>query len=57
MPDFDFDAFNHEENVDEEGNPRFNNNVSETPLSSSSQPEDRNIGNIAGQTGEEVDKW
>ncbi len=57
MPDFDFDAFNHEENVDEEGSPRFNSNVSETPLSSSSQPEDRNIGNIAGQPGEEVDKW
>ena len=57
MPDFDFDAFNHEESVDEEGSPRFNSNVSETPLSSSSQPEDRNIGNIAGQPGEEVDKW
>jgi len=57
MPDLDFDAFNHDENADEEGGPRFTNNVSETPLSSSSQPEDSNIGNIAGQPGEEVDKW
>ncbi|MFM8592174.1 MAG: DUF3276 family protein [Sphingomonadales bacterium] len=57
MPDFDFDAFNHDEHVDEEGGPRFTNNVSETPLSGSSQPEDSNIGNSAGQPGEEVDKW
>lgn len=57
MPDFDFDAFNHDESLEEEGGHRFNTGISDAPTSSSSQTEDSNIGNTASQPGEEVDKW
>lgn len=57
MPDFDFDAFNHDESVEEEGGHRFNSGNTEPPVSSISQPEDGNLGNMADQPGEEVDKW
>jgi hypothetical protein len=57
MPDFDFDAFNHDESSEEEGGHRFSGGISDAPNSSSSQIEDSNIGNTASQPGEEVDKW
>lgn len=61
MPDFDFDAFNHEEPYDEEGGNRLSGSVSETvsdtSVSSSTLPTEDNLGNLAGAAGEEVDKW
>ena len=57
MPDFDFDAFNHEENIEEEGNNRLNGSDSDKPLSGSSLPKGGNFGDNAAQPGEEVDKW
>jgi hypothetical protein len=57
MPDFDFDAFSHEESVEEEGGYRHNNGNTDVPVSSSMPPEVDNIDNNAGQPGEEVDKW
>jgi hypothetical protein len=57
MPDFDFDAFNHDELSEEEGGHRFNNGSTETPVSHSSQPEDSSFNNSTDQPGEEVDKW
>jgi hypothetical protein len=57
MPDFDFDAFNHDENIEEEVGHRFTNSISDKPLSSSSQPKDDNLNDFAGQPGGEVDKW
>ena len=57
MPDFDFDAFNHDELNEEEGGRRYNNTISDAPVESSSQPEEGNGGHTAGQSGEEVDKW
>ena len=57
MPDFDFDAFNHDESSEEEGGHRLSGGISDAPNSSSSQSEDSNIDNTASQPGEDVDKW
>lgn len=61
MPDFDFDAFNHEESEQGEGQYREEAvTVTETPVS---QPEEAPAANIeasasASENGtEEVDKW
>ncbi|NDF98740.1 MAG: DUF3276 family protein [Chitinophagia bacterium] len=57
MPDFDFDAFNHDELADGDLSNRSAAVTSDEQVSSSSLPENDTIGNKAGAEGEEVEKW
>jgi hypothetical protein len=54
MPNFDFDAFNHDENEEEGASSQQQNSTS----TSSSDSEESSTGSTPGLTpGEEVDKW
>ncbi len=61
MPDFDFDAFNHEDSFEDEAGNRLSGSASEavadSSVSPSSQSSGENLGNMTGSAGEEVDKW
>jgi hypothetical protein len=60
MPDFDFDAFNHDENQDEERNVRSENGTSTSPEIIESTTETAPVADEAAtpsQGAEEVDKW
>lgn len=61
MPDFDFDAFNHEDSFEDEAGNRLSGSASEavadSSVSPSSQSSGENLGNRTGSAGEEVDKW
>jgi Protein of unknown function (DUF3276) len=60
MPDFDFDAFNHDENPDEERNVRSENGTVTTPEIIESTTETAPVADQAeapSQGAEEVDKW
>lgn len=61
MPDFDFDAFNHEDSFEDEAGNRQSGSASEavadSSVSPSSQSSGENLGNRTGSAGEEVDKW
>lgn len=57
MPDFDFDAFNHDELAEDDLTNRIASGGSDVQASASSLSEDDNPANQAGSGGEEVDKW
>jgi hypothetical protein len=60
MPDFDFDAFNHDENQDEERNVRSENGTATSPEIIESTTETAPVADAAetpSQGAEEVDKW
>ena len=57
MPDFDFDAFNHDELAEDDLTNRIASGGSDVQASASSLPENDNPANQAGLGGEEVDKW
>jgi hypothetical protein len=60
MPDFDFDAFNHDENQDEERNVRSENGTATNPEIIESTTETAPVVDEAetpSQGAEEVDKW
>jgi hypothetical protein len=57
MPDFDFDAFNHDELAEDDLTNRIASGGSDVQASSSSLSENDNLANQAGSGGEEVDKW
>jgi hypothetical protein len=57
MPDFDFDAFNHDELVEDDLTNRIASGGSDVQASASSLSENDNPANQAGSGGEEVDKW
>lgn len=67
MPDFDFDAFNHDENPDEmqQHSPSENGNEGAEPISSAPLTEEKSIEQPQAETvsvepdknTEEVDKW
>jgi hypothetical protein len=57
MPDFDFDAFNHDELVEDDLTNRIASGGSDVQASASSLSESDNPTNQAGSGGEEVDKW
>lgn len=57
MPDFDFDAFNHDELAEDDLTNRIASGGSDVQASASSLPENDNLANQAGSGGEEVDKW
>ncbi len=57
MPDFDFDAFNHDELAEDDLTNRIASGGSDVQASASSLPENDNPANQAGSGGEEVDKW
>ena len=57
MPDFDFDAFNHDELAEDDLTNRIASGGSDVQASASSLPEKDNPANQAGSGGEEVDKW
>lgn len=57
MPDFDFDAFNHDELAEEDLTNRIASGGSDVQASASSLSENGNPANQAGSGGEEVDKW
>ena len=57
MPDFDFDAFNHDELADGDLSNRSAAVTSDEQVSSSSLPENDTMGNRAGAEGEDVEKW
>jgi hypothetical protein len=57
MPDFDFDAFNHDELVEDDLTNRIASGGSDVQAAASSLSENDNPANQAGSGGEEVDKW
>lgn len=57
MPDFDFDAFNHDELAEDDLTNRIASGGSDVQASASSLSENDNPANQAGSGGEEVDKW
>jgi hypothetical protein len=60
MPDFDFDAFNHDENQDEERNVRSENGTVTSPEIIETTTEAAPVADQAeapSQGAEEVDKW
>jgi len=57
MPDFDFDAFNHDELAEDDLTNRIASGGSDVQASASSLSENDNPANQAGLGGEEVDKW
>ena len=57
MPDFDFDAFNHDELAEDDLTNRIASGGSDVQASASSLSENDNLANQAGSGGEEVDKW
>jgi len=60
MPDFDFDAFNHDENPDEAGNggpvPHSSDVQEEVSAPAAAAPQESSIPDAPAST-EEVDKW
>ncbi len=57
MPDFDFDAFNHEETFDEEGSNRSLQSDDAQPISNPATSSGSQLQDSSSGTGEEVDKW
>ncbi len=57
MPDFDFDAFNHDETAEEESTSRPPTTPDEGTVSASQGSTFEDNGHTAGKEGEEVDKW
>lgn len=57
MPDFDFDAFNHDELAEDDLANRIASGGSDVQPAASSLPENDNPASQAGSGGEEVDKW
>ena len=67
MPDFDFDAFNHDENQERDENNSPQNRIMENTESEGLRTMEKGVepirvveeveGNAAGNTPEEVDKW
>lgn len=57
MPDFDFDAFNHEELAEDDLTNRIASGGPDVQASASSLSENDNPANQAGSGGDEVDKW
>ncbi|NBR36943.1 MAG: DUF3276 family protein [Chitinophagales bacterium] len=57
MPDFDFDAFNHDELAEDDLTNRIASGGSDVQAAASSLSENDNPANQAGSGGEEVDKW
>lgn len=57
MPDFDFDAFNHDETFDEEGSNRSLQSDDAQPISNPAASSGSQLQDSSSGTGEEVDKW
>lgn len=57
MPDFDFDAFNHDETFDEEGSNRSLQSDDAQPISNPATSSGSQLQDSSSGTGEEVDKW
>ena len=57
MPDFDFDAFNHDETFDEEGSNRSLQSDDAQPISNPGASSGSQLQDSSSGTGEEVDKW
>lgn len=58
MPDFDFDAFNHDENQEEySGNGTADQEVISEPEKVEEVPQVAEIKNVTPSNSEEVDKW
>jgi hypothetical protein len=57
MPDFDFDAVNHEETSDEEGSNRSLQSDDAQPISNPATSSGSQLQDSSSGTGEEVDKW
>ena len=57
MPDFDFDAFNHEDSFDEEGAARMTSAETTPNIPPSAPVQSDELGHNGTSAGEEVDKW
>lgn len=57
MPDFDFDAFNHDETFDEETANRSLQSDSAQPIANPATSAGPQLQDSSSETGEEVDKW
>lgn len=57
MPDFDFDAFNHDETFDEETANRLLQSDSAQPIANPATSAGPQLQDSSSETGEEVDKW
>lgn len=57
MPDFDFDAFNHDETFDEGAANRSLQSDSAQPIANPATSAGPQLQDSSSETGEEVDKW